>query len=421
MGSRYRRSALLAVVVITLSVMSYGNLLRWGILIVVFDRNVELPSRSAFSSRGYLTSSSQQPEVASPNSTTANLTLGERYRMREPAQRQAEVEYLSHRFQVEPNATCQNDLMQCDVVYDAECIHICEKEVFHRIESCLVPAYPLIQRAREVPKGNKTACLLYDDQGFLRDEVFDLVKKDWPDSLVTIPYHAKDQSAYKRRCYKESKLTQRSLCFNVKKNAEIVSTADYCNDTCIAADNFPQVVNDIQQDFAHTWGPLFHNKQTRKRDTVVLIGRQDEKRRDARSFRHLEILDSVLRPHVKLKIYDGSTPSFSKETAALFASAKVVIGYHGAGFANLLFSHTNSSIVAIEMFAKGCSYEQYFNKRIAHWGFQWKQLVLGTFTNGVVDNRTGTVQCRWVDSVVYNHTEIGRILREVLSGLETRD
>lgn len=357
---------------------------------------------------------------------TSNVTTtrGAKAGAKSPAQRKKEEQdYLSHRFQAVNNPSCRNDLLACDMVYDAECFHKCEMEIFHRIESCLVPSYPLLQRAAStIPAENKTTCLLYDVDGYLRNEVIKLVSKDWPEQLVTIPYTADDRSVYKKRCYDDSKKEQRSLCFNIKQEAQVISTVDDCGGTC-AADNLTKVVNDIQEDFSHTWGP-FHKQQ--KQDTVVLIGRKSEKRNDARAFRQLRILASILRPHCNLKIYDGSTSSFSNETATIFASAKVVIGYHGAGFANMIYSHMNNNTVAIELFARGCAYEHYFNQRIAEWGFKWKQLVLGEFTNGVVNpptapSRPGIQDCKWVDSVTYNQAEIGVILREVLGGLESGD
>lgn len=353
---------------------------------------------------------------------TSNVTTRGANAESPASRKKEEQDYLSHRFQAVNNPSCRNDLLACDVVYDAECFHKCEMEIFHRIESCLVPSYPLLQRARDIPAKNKTACLLYDVDGYLRNEVIKLVSKDWSEQLVTVPYTAEDRSVYKKRCYDDSKKSQRSLCFNIKQEAKVISTVDDCGGTCVA-DNLTKVVNAIQEDFSHTWGP-FHKQQ--KQDTVVLIGRKSGKRTDARAFRQLRILASILRPHCNLKIYDGSTSSFSNETATIFASAKVVIGYHGAGFANMIYSHMNNNTVAIELFAKGCAYEHYFNQRIAKWGFKWKQLVMGEFANGVVNpptaaSRPGIQDCKWVDSVTYNQAEIGILLREALGGLESRD
>lgn len=438
MTSRPRHAArirLFAAFVVLFSVLSYGDYLRSGVLSEIADsmtrqlsdeQDGELlmhlplqqkPIKSRQEAledwlREHGSSSSKMEQKQQDR--TPQILLEPPNDKKPPLSKKHD--YLSHRFQVGNNPSCRNDLIACDIVYDSECFHKCEREVFHKIESCLVKAYPLLQRAQQIPAEHSTACLLYDADGYLANGVFDLISKDFPEQLKTVAYNGADRPILENKCYETSKREDQTLCFNIKREAKVSSTANACGGTCVAADNLPQVINDIQDNLSHTWGPFHKQRQ----DTVVLIDRvKDSERTDARSFRHLPILEAVLRPSFNLKIYDGSTPSFSPETAALFASAKVVIGYHGAGFANLLFSHTNSNTVAIELFARGCSYEQYFNQRIAKWGFKWKQLVLGKFEKATGKrNQNGLRPCKWIDGVSYNQTEIGIILREVLTAFE---
>jgi hypothetical protein len=290
-------------------------------------------------------------------------------------------------------------------------MHICERAFFHRIESCILPTYRLFEIARDTqPALNTTVCLLYDKDGFLSKGRVELFQTSLPEHVVVIPYTVQRSSSY-NDCYLSFKVADRSICFNTKEDAEVISSVDSCNGTCVVTD-MPHIVEDIQEDFAHTWGPF--NK--RARDTVVLIVRpHGANRKDSRAFEDLPALKAMLEPEFNLKIYDGSNPSLTKETAELFASAKVVLGYHGAGFTNLIYSHTASSTVAIELFSRGCTYKQYFNKRMARWGFTWKQLVVGDYIDAVV-GKNNVTECKWVQRVAYNQTDLEMILHEVREG-----
>lgn len=97
----------------------------------------------------------------------------------------------------------------------------------------------------------------------------------------------------------------------------------------------------------------------------------------------------------------------------MFASAKVVLGYHGAGFINMVYSknhvvvNTTPTVTAIELFATRCPYEGFFTKRLAKWGFRWVELAAGDA------HEAEPFRCNWINKVTYNETDLDRIVDAV--------
>ena len=76
-----------------------------------------------------------------------------------------------------------------------------------------------------------------------------------------------------------------------------------------------------------------------------------------------------------IQIYHG-TESL-RETIKLFSRASVVWGYHGAGFANMVFSRPGTT--AIEIFTRACGhgYPGFNHRTIAVMGGNWRVLNIG--------------------------------------------
>jgi hypothetical protein len=316
------------------------------------------------------------------------------------AKQQTIDNYKAYRFQFN-NPLCSNQLLECQTIIDAECFHYCENAFFHVIESFLVPSYPLLQRAKQ-----NDSCILYDKGGYLSHGILEsLIQVLWSKNVLTIPYNTSDSGVV---CRKTSKVVDRSVCFNAKPDADILSSFDHCNGTC-TPDNLPNIVRDIQADLSVVLGSF----QEQNPHTVLLIERPKQSSLNARYFVNASALETALGQMFDVNVYNGSSPSLSRETALLFGSAKVIVGYHGAGFTNMVYSnnnnHNNSETVAIELFARGCDYEKYFNKRIQNWGFKWVQLVVGD----AWANETEPFSCNWINSVSYTDTDIDLILRAV--------
>jgi hypothetical protein len=65
---------------------------------------------------------------------------------------------------------CSNDTLPYRMLVDLPCKHPCEKAVFHRMESCLLPLYPLLRFARHTAAG----AVLLERTGFLTPDLEDL-------------------------------------------------------------------------------------------------------------------------------------------------------------------------------------------------------------------------------------------------------
>lgn len=127
----------------------------------------------------------------------------------------------------------------------------------------------------------------------------------------------------------------------------------------------------FRADVKQIWG-FPRQRPASQRHVVVLIDRGKSRRfKNTESLRE-RILSSL---PVDLKIYGEGLSQ--KSGAAMFASANLVLGYHGAGVSNLIFSSPGT--VSIEIMKMGCenSVRQSFSNRMADGGFVWEHLVVG--------------------------------------------
>jgi hypothetical protein len=213
------------------------------------------------------------------------------YQLNKISEQQTIDDYKAYRFQFN-NPLCSNQLLECQTIIDAECFHVCENGFFHVIESCLVPSYPLLQRAKQKDSADDetttaTSCILYDKGGYLSHGVLEiLIQVLWSKNVLTIPYNTSYRGD---ECRKTSKVVDRSVCFNVKPDADILSSFDHCNGTC-TPDNLPNIVRDIQADLSVVFGSF----REQNPHTVLLIDRPKHSRRNARYFVNASALETAL-------------------------------------------------------------------------------------------------------------------------------
>ena len=135
----------------------------------------------------------------------------------------------------------------------------------------------------------------------------------------------------------------------------------------------------------------------------VLILRSE---RAKRNFRNTPALLSELSAKVaRVKPYYGNESLI--ETISLFRDAEQVVGYHGAGFANILFSGPYTR--ATEMFVRGCKEKKpsvrIFTERVSYaTGQEWTYLPFGVPSSGSM------TRCRFVPEVVWNETDLADLV-----------
>jgi len=266
---------------------------------------------------------------------------------------------------------CSDDILHCEVVFDAECLHICEDAHFHRIESCLVPLYPLFQLAvkQATSPGARTTCLLHDGNGFMKTEMMDLLARTWESNatssttssslLKIVTYHSQ-RTKMTNSCWSSPKPgsnggipEKEPVCFNVRPNVDIFSSIDWCEGECRSTNSLTQSVLDIQSDLSRVWGTFTRPREDNKNATVILIDRPPSNRSDARAFTNPEALQQALQTKFStVLVYNGSLPSFSSETAHMFGAASAIVHYHGAGIANSIFASPGTAVV--ELFTTKC-------------------------------------------------------------------
>jgi len=358
---------------------------------------------------------------------------------------------------------CIDALLECGTVIDTKCHHVCENEIFHRVESCLVPHYALLREALRTAMVTSSAatCILYDADGYLSIEggmLQNLLLPAWQKGtsssfsaasrIIPVPYHALWPKSEVNYCWKEKKTE--SSCFLVRNGTSILSTLNNCasgvNHSCDFGRTIAERAENLRNDLFNLWGlstkGTVHSHRWRDnrnntlestdmsiRPIVVLIDRPNGKNRaDARVFSDTKALISALElAGMNVHVYTGSTSTFSVETARLFGAADLVLGYHGAGCINLLYSSQGTACIELYAsrgtnssgFVSSYNYSTGFasiNKRIADWGLRWKDLAVGFGQGG-----NPTKSSRWfkfVKSIEYDDNDLHIIVQAVLDMLD---
>ena len=282
---------------------------------------------------------------------------------------------------------CSNDTLRFRTLVDLRCQHPCEAAFFHRIESCFQPLYPLLNFARDKGFG-----VLVERRGFFASELEHLFWRSWHPTSVLLKYDDRSRHGMAwNKCWKSPVRHNRTadLCFNVEQGAvlvmasrkgakrQVVPPADPTAGALRQAvpPAVPTVTSLMMQSDLVKLGIYQPSRRASDIPIVVVIQRQGGSRTFLNFSSILLQLSRDIQPATVI-VYSGDESL--KETIRLYASASVIVGYHGAAFANVLFSKPRT--LAIEIFTRPCGSKYLgFNYRMANGsGLQWRTLFVGT-------------------------------------------
>jgi hypothetical protein len=243
-------------------------------------------------------------------------------------------------------------------LYDAHCGHEFRDAFFHRIVDCLLPSFSVIdhfasaletdRQSSESTGGNTTTvCLILHSASYGRQSYESVVIPFLParSSAATIkrliwdsswPGHDRDGHPKKGA----------PSCFRMNANAKVTtwtqSSTTFKRRGCGVTESANLGRMSDRLGLAHASGEkdfLTHPK------LIVWIQRQSD---SDRSFRNFSAILRHFRRGVgnsNVVVYSGNESFHS--TARLFASADVVIGYHGAGLVNTVFLPKRALVIEI--------------------------------------------------------------------------
>ena len=277
--------------------------------------------------------------------------------------------------------------------------------------------------------------VLVERRGFFASELEHLFWRSWHPTSVLLKYDDRSRHGMAwNKCWKSPVRHNRTadLCFNVEQGAvlvmanrkgakrQVVPPADPTAGALRQAvpPAVPTAMSLMVQSDLVKLGLYQPSRRASDIPIVVVIQRQG----GSRTFLNFSsILPQLSRDIQPATVITYSGDESLKETIRLYASASVVVGYHGAAFANVLFSKPRT--LAIEIFTRPCGSKYLgFNYRMANRsGLQWRTLFVGTpYANAQTPtplHDRGMSMCKpaFVSLTAEDIHTVGRCIREELS------
>jgi len=231
---------------------------------------------------------------------------------------------------------------ECTRVFDMRCNHHFKRIYFHKIIDCLLPLYGTFVQAtvhaRAMP--NATACVLADTDVLMPF----LVPLAGPGVAV---YDAS-------RC---NSLLRPLPAWSIRQNG-----------TILASEKAQQqlIIGGLHPHLRHAW------PESRAAEGPVVLVERLASRRWSNAPAIRAALRAWLEPMgAKLSVFDGSQSA--RVTMELFARQQGVVGYHGAGLANSVFTPRHACVVEVSLWLDATRREPFRvmpARRISSWNPQ---------------------------------------------------
>ena len=269
-----------------------------------------------------------------------------------------------------PRATAgaRNDTLRCDLVFDGSCHHLYRDAFWHRMVDCLVPSYAVLTQFAQAwgaaaPDRKAGVCLMLhvnanrEPQGDDHPQLAPYA--DFVTSVLPLPRGVFRQAAVADSMVRDPSWRQRERelyhaaeIFAVRPHAVVTTWAPGGSLKRRGCSGMEQLslrtlrsVLLAQSPAASAAADVSLGKgDTRISPGILLIRRQS----DERAFGNFDAVRAGIQrrvPEAVISTYWGNESL--ADTAALFNGNGAVIGYHGAGLVNTLFSTERSLVVEV--------------------------------------------------------------------------
>lgn len=206
------------------------------------------------------------------------------------------------------------NLVSFSKVYDLTCCPVrYHRAYYHKLVDCMVPSMTTLHEALKPDTGARVAII-----PARLSEIYDVIFAGGP----SVQRIAED--------------SRTAACYLLATNQSLVSNSGRTAPSAEARTAFYETMQRGLENLSHVDDGLLDFKQAPSSGATVTVLQRHGR---GRAFANMEGIVAALRsafPTFHVQVFHGNETA--AQTMAVFSQSKVVVGYHGAGLANVLFS-----------------------------------------------------------------------------------
>jgi len=231
------------------------------------------------------------------------------------------------------DAECLTLPDECDTIIDLSCRTKMNPDAyFHRIVDCLIPEYPFLKQTLETTFSAST-CLV--GHGSRYDTFAEIHSTNRMYANVKYAHSVRNRV----ECIAPSE-TQIVLQKDRPNQFSVVQLMKNLSFAKEVESNSLELMLDIRKRFS---------RRNSSETVVVIVSRSGTRSFEGETLRQLETSLKSLQDGIRIQLYTGVENV--SQTIELFYSAKVVVMFHGAAAANLIFCEDDTIVVELSLFS----------------------------------------------------------------------